>query len=257
MKKDIFLAMLSIFVIFMAISAHGQQGFDQAYTDSPSAMVPYISEGQYYVDGSLNQYSEFDGFELTETGSSSKESTIYQTAAPSGAPVPVAPSSPDILGLDIPPESSIVDYKEAPRSAEAEDSLIAATDFAPTDFAKAGIDRADTSATGFSSGQQRRATSSEKSTYPSSISAAVPGGVIARNELYLSYVPQTTGACRLFGWQPMWLQISSSGPLWIYEWYPNGELSVKYLGYSSAGWNKKWFNGDVPGWHILQYYCNG
>lgn len=55
----------------------------------------------------------------------------------------------------------------------------------------------------------------------------------------------------------MWLQISSSGPLWIYEWYPNGELSVKYLGYSSAGWNKKWFNGDVPGWHILQYYCNG
>ena len=257
MKKDIFLAMLSIFVIFMAISAHGQQGFDQAYTDSPSAMVPYISEGQYYVDGSLNQYSEFDGFELTETGSSSKESTIYQTAAPSGAPVPVAPSSPDILGLDIPPESSIVDYKEAPRSAEAEDSLIAATDFAPTDFAKAGIDRADTSATGFSSGQQRRATSSEKSTYPASISAAVPGGVIARNELYLSYVPQTTGACRLFGWQPMWLQISSSGPLWIYEWYPNGELSVKYLGYSSAGWNKKWFNGDVPGWHILQYYCNG
>ena len=48
MKKDIFLAMLRIFVIFMAISAHGQQGFDQAYTDSPSAMVPYISEGQYY-----------------------------------------------------------------------------------------------------------------------------------------------------------------------------------------------------------------
>ena len=102
MKKDIFLAMMSIFVIFMAISAHGQQGFDQAYTDSPSAIVPYISEGQYYVDGSLNQYSEFDGLELTETGSSSKESTIYQTVAPSGAPVPVAPSSPDILGLDIP-----------------------------------------------------------------------------------------------------------------------------------------------------------
>ena len=245
MNKTIFLAMMSIFVIFMAISAHGQQGFDQAYTDSPSATVPYLSEGQYYVDGSLNQYSEFDGFELAETSSRSKESTIYQTAASSGAPAPVAPSSPDILGLEIPPESSIVDYKEAPSSAEAEDSLIAATNFAPTDFAKAGIDMADISATGSSFGQQRRATSSEKSTNPSSIRAVVPGEVISRNELYLSYVPQTTGACRLFGWQPMWLQISSSGPLWFYEWYPDGELSVKYLGYSSAGWNKKWFNGEI------------
>jgi hypothetical protein len=23
------------------------------------------------------------------------------------------------------------------------------------------------------------------------------------------------------------------------------------------GWYKGWFCGDIPGWHILQYYCSG
>ena len=55
----------------------------------------------------------------------------------------------------------------------------------------------------------------------------------------------------------MWLQTSGSGPIWFYEWSPNGQLRVNYLGYASAGWQKKWFNGDAPGWHILQYYSQG
>ncbi len=257
MKRTIFLSMMSIFVLLMAISANVQAGsVGRSYTDSQYANAPYLSEDQYYVDGSLDQYSGFDG-DNAETGSGNKMSTVYQVDAPSGAPIPIAPGSPDILGLNIPAESAVIDYREAPGSLEAEDSLIAAIDFAPTDFAATGTDGNYNAAPATSLGQQRRGTSSIEYTYPTSSKAVVLEGVKGKNKLYVGYVPQTTGGCRLFGWQPMWLQVSSSGPVWFYEWYPNGELRVNYLGYSSAGWNKKWLYGDVPGWHILQYYCNG
>jgi hypothetical protein len=85
----------------------------------------------------------------------------------------------------------------------------------------------------------------------------IPQGATTTNKLYVSYVPQTVAGCRLYGWLPMWLQTSRSGPIWFYEWYPSGKLSVNYLGYASGGWQKKWFNGDTPGWHILQYHSRG
>jgi hypothetical protein len=54
------------------------------------------------------------------------------------------------------------------------------------------------------------------------------------------------------------MSTSSSGNIWFYEWYPSGSLDVQYAGYSYyPGWYKRWFVADVPGWHILQYYCNG
>jgi len=243
MKKTAFLAMISIFVVFMAISAIGQGGFGPTYADSDYADVQYRDVQLY--DTAMGR------------GSDLQQGTVYQTAAPSGAPAPIAPISPDILGLNIPAESTVVDYKEAPGSLGAEDSLIGASDFAPTDFAAAGIDRTSNAQPALTMGQQRKGATSTEYTYPSTSKAVVSEVVKAKNKLYVSYVPQTTGGCRLFSWQPMWLQISSSGPVWFYEWYPSGELRVKYLGYSSAGWNKKWFYGDVPGWHILQYYCNG
>lgn len=260
MNKTIFLAMMSFFVLLMALNAQGEPVFEQVYADGQYATAPYLSERQYSVDGRLDQYPEFNadyaGLNVARTGSRF-EGTVYQTAAPSGAPAPDAPRSPDSLGLNIPPESSIVDYREAPTSREAEDSLIATIQFAPADFAASGIDGIYSAGQDLSIGQQRRGTSSIEYTHPSTSKAVVSEEVKAKNKLYVSYVPQTTGGCKLFGWQPMWLQIPDSGPVWFYEWYPNGELRVKYLGYSSAGWNKKWFNGDVPGWHILQYYCNG
>lgn len=275
MNKTIFLAMMSFFILLMALSAQGDPGFEPTYANGQYANgqyaneqysneqysnAPYLSEGQYFIDERVDQYyeynGEYDGLAAARTGPLSK-STIYQTAAPSGAPAPVAPSSPESLRLEIPPESSIVDYREVPKSMDIEDSLISATDFASTDYAATGIGEDALSAAGSSFSQQRRGTSVAEYTYPSSSKAVVPAGVKAKNKLYVSYVPQTTGGCKIFGWQPMWLQIPYSGPVWFYEWYPNGELRVKYLGYSSAGWNKKWFNGDVPGWHILQYYCNG
>ena len=50
----------------------------------------------------------------------------------------------------------------------------------------------------------------------------IPQGITAKNKLYISPVPQTVAGCRLYGWLPMWLQTSGSGPVWFYEWYPNG-----------------------------------
>jgi hypothetical protein len=50
----------------------------------------------------------------------------------------------------------------------------------------------------------------------------------------------------------------SRGYIWFYEWYPSGSLDTQYAGYANyQGWYKRWFFADVPGWHILQYYCNG
>jgi hypothetical protein len=32
----------------------------------------------------------------------------------------------------------------------------------------------------------------------------------------------------------------------------DGRLEVIHLGYSYPGWQKRWFYGDTPVWHILQ-----
>jgi len=56
----------------------------------------------------------------------------------------------------------------------------------------------------------------------------------------------------------MWLDVKGYGPLYSYEWYPNGKLVSQYLAnVPYPSWQKMWFNGDATGWHTLQYYCNG
>lgn len=96
-----------------------------------------------------------------------------------------------------------------------------------------------------------------QASYPAMSAVVVPPGIAAPNKLYVSFVPQTTAGCSMYGWLPMWLQTYGSGPVWFYEWYPNGALNVNSLGYSYPGWHKMWFNGDAPGWHVLQYYSGG
>lgn len=87
----------------------------------------------------------------------------------------------------------------------------------------------------------------------------VPSGGFASNKLYVSYAPQTVASCYLYANLPLWMQTSTYGNIWFYEWYPNSMVpDTNYAGRSySPGWYKRWFYADVPGWHILQYYCNG
>ncbi|MCX6679108.1 MAG: hypothetical protein NTX42_01895 [Methanothrix sp.] len=208
MIKTDFLVKISILLLLMMISAQGQPDFGQTYTDSQYANEVYPPDQ-------------------------------YSSTVPTGAPVPVAPNSPQELGLQIPSESAT--YTEAPPATETSRALIPADAMQYT----GGQVNGDVQKAQYSVGN------------PSSSMMVIPQGATATNKLYVSYVPQTVAGCRLYGWLPMWLQTSVSGPIWFYEWYPSGQLSVNYLGIASRGWQKKWFNADTPGWHILQYHSRG
>ena len=96
---------------------------------------------------------------------------------------------------------------------------------------------------------------STRATYPQ---ATYPPGAVSQNSLYISYAPQTVAGCYLYANLPLWMQVSGRGNIWFYEWYPNGSLDTNYAGnVYYPGWYKRWFFADVPGWHILQFYCNG
>lgn len=220
MNNTAFLAVMSLFLLFMAISAQGQPNSGQLYMDSPQ----YVNEPPSY-------------------GSSfALQANTYSSTVPSGAPVPVAPNSPQELGLQIPSESA--SSTQAPPAAETGRALI------PSGAAYA------VNAAGSANAEVQKAQYSGDYN-PAQSMMVLPQGVAATNKLYVSYVPQTVAGSRLYGWLPMWLLTSGSGPIWFYEWYPSGQLSVNYLGYSSGGWQKKWFYGETSGWHILQYHSQG
>jgi hypothetical protein len=86
----------------------------------------------------------------------------------------------------------------------------------------------------------------------------VPQGTSAPNKFYIPYSPSTVASCYYGQWVPMWLDIRGYGPLYMYEWYPNGRLVSSYMSnIPYPSWKKMWFYGDATGWHTLQYYCNG
>lgn len=236
MNRTAFLAIMSFFVLSMAISAQGQRNSGQPYLDFQYANNLYPTDQHFLGKQDTSIYSDQSAYQTnTEVG--------YSSIVPNGAPVPVEPDSPENLGLQVPAESvaKLTAYAQEPPAAEISQGLIPAS--------------------ASTAGQLTSAVQSAQYNYnyPSQSQSimVVPQGIAATNRLYISNVPQTVAGCTLYGWQPMWLQTFSSGPIWLYEWYPDGRLSVNYLGFSSKGWQKKWFNGDTPGWHILQYYSKG
>jgi hypothetical protein len=157
----------------------------------------------------------------------------YSTSASGGAPTPTAPTSPESMGIQAPAPT---ESEQAPPLQESTQQLLMADESAA-----------------YSAPVETRATA----TSPSYAKLVVPPGGYVPNSLYVPYAPQTVASSNLYANLPLWMDISSSGPVWFYEWYPSGYLDVTYLGYTYPGWFKRWFFGDVPGWHILQYYCNG
>lgn len=236
MNKTAFLAIMSFFILLMAISAQGQRNSGQPYLDSR-----YVNDLSP-TDQIFLSRQDTDLFS-NQTAYETSVDVGYSSTVPSSAPVPVESESPENLGLQVPAESvaKLATYTQAPSAAEISQGLI------PASASTAG-----------------KLTSAVQSAqynynYPSQSQSmmVVPQGTAAKNRLYISNVPQTVAGCTLYGWLPMWLQTFSTGPIWLYEWYPDGRLSVNYLGFSSMGWQKKWFNGETPGWHILQYYSKG
>jgi hypothetical protein len=158
----------------------------------------------------------------------------YSTQTTGGAPIPQSPTSPNALDLQVP---SITSSPQPPSPQERSQELIK-VDQQLAYSAPSGLGATATS--------------------PTYAQMIVPPGGAAANSLYISYAPQTVTGCNLYASLPLWLQTTSTGNAWFYEWYPNGMLDTNYAGNIYApGWYKRWFFADVPGWHILQYYCNG
>jgi hypothetical protein len=217
-KRILPMALAFLLLLITAFSAQGLQSFDPTYTDS--------------------QYSQ----EYGSTGA-------YSSTVPDGAPRPVAPSSAQDLRLSI-PEEETASY-QTPPSKEISQSIIPASSAAVSGAASANRLSSQPQTTQYFGGNY------PTEDYPAQSMIVFPKGRASTNKLYISDVPKTVAGCRLNGWLPMWMQTFSSAPLWFYEWYPSSSLSVNYLGYAGAGWQKRWFNGDTPGWHILQYYSRG
>ncbi|MDD1748435.1 MAG: hypothetical protein LUO89_01030 [Methanothrix sp.] len=160
----------------------------------------------------------------------------YSTIATGGAPTPSTPSSAESLGLQAPAAETT--YQQAPTVQEKTQTLISASQEAAYASAPQGLGATATS--------------------PVYNKVIVPSGGYAPNGLYISYATRTIASCNLYANLPLWMKISGTGNIWFYEWYPNGMLDTQYAGYVYyPNWYKRWFYADVPGWHILQYYCNG
>ncbi len=160
----------------------------------------------------------------------------YSTSTSGGAPTPVTPSSPESLGLQAP--TSPTTSGQSPSVQERSQGLISSSQNAAYASAPQGL----------------KATANS----PTYNQVIYPTGSYSQNSLYISYAPQTVASCNLYANLPLWLKTSGSGNIWFYEWYPNGMLDTQYAGnVNFPGWYKRWFFADVPGWHILQYYCNG
>ncbi len=68
-------------------------------------------------------------------------------------------------------------------------------------------------------------------TSPAIARMVIPPGGYAPNILYVAFAPQTVTGCYLYANLPMWLQTSSYGSAWFYEWYPSGRLDINFAGY--------------------------
>ena len=160
----------------------------------------------------------------------------YSTSTSGGAPAPVAPTSPDSLGLQAP--STVVTSLESPSSLERSQGVMATSQQSAYSAAPRGL-----------------GATANSPVYNQVIG---PGGGYAANNLYVYSAPQTVVSCNLYANLMLWMKTASSGTIWFYEWYPGGTLNTQYAGsVYSPGWYKRWFFADVPGWHILQYYCSG
>jgi hypothetical protein len=160
----------------------------------------------------------------------------YSSNVAGNAPTPSTPSSAESLGLQAP--TDVTTSVQAPSAQENTQTLMSTSQDAAYASAPAGS----------------RGTAAN-AVYNKMI---VPPGGFAPNSLYVSYAPQTVASSNLYANLPLWMKISGKGNAWFYEWYPSGALDTNYIGYISyTGWYKRWFFADTPGWHILQYYCNG
>jgi len=91
---------------------------------------------------------------------------------------------------------------------------------------------------------------------PQAFNNFVPSG----SSLYVYYGGgySTVGATPLGGYLPVYVDMPSSGLLWIMEYYQSlGSWQYHLYVIPSSGWQQLWFHGDVEGWHSIIAYAGG
>jgi hypothetical protein len=68
----------------------------------------------------------------------------------------------------------------------------------------------------------------------------------------------TTAATTLGGFLPVYLDVTTPGTVWLYEYYHStGTWNVQPFTVWTTGSHKLWFYGDVSGWHSIIAYVGG
>jgi hypothetical protein len=219
MNKSIILKLILLLAILSFGGAFSVLGQPNQY---PYNMAGQPDQYPYNMAGQSDQYPY----------NMAGQQAQYSDQTPGNAPIPANPTTPESLGMQTP---SAMASQFSPTAQEKSQGVITST-------------------------QQLAYAAAPSSSYATATSptVVVPTGTYAPNSLYVFYAPQTTAGCYLNANVPLWMKISGSGNIWFYEWYPDGRLVTNYAGnVYYPGWYKRWFYADVPGWHILQYNCNG
>ncbi|MGV8089583.1 MAG: hypothetical protein ACP5OM_04870, partial [Methanothrix sp.] len=225
-----------------SIEGTGPVGANIPYQGSSSTQPPY-QKG--YAEG-FAESPESSSVSAT----SSSQGSLYQ-APWIGGPVEDRMTA-ESLGFSIPQAESF----------SPDESLNFVSHPIPAMTAGEAYGQDNSAMLGFEAGSGiSKATSSSPGSTSSKVGSTgwyYPGLVRSSNRLYVQTASglATVAGCSYRGYLPLWAEIKSKGYFFVYEWYPKTSTPlVRSWGWSVPGCKKGWFTGDVPGWHVISYYC--
>lgn len=232
MKLYLTLSVTFLVMINVALGAVGDVGI----SDTASALQP---EQSFSARTNANSYMPYESGLSSLAGYSSNLNAQSNYPAPQiGGPMQEQRTA-EQLGLSQPQMESF--------SPDASLGFVSASQ---------PVDMTQMMSAPVQSSMQPSAQPSVQATLAGSSVWYYPSSVVSANRFYVQTASgfRTVGGCSFKGYLPLWADIKSSGNFFVYEWYPGQSTpSVRWWGWTGAGWKKGWFCGDVPGWHVLCY----
>ncbi|HQJ62912.1 MAG TPA: hypothetical protein PLD72_06275, partial [Methanothrix soehngenii] len=258
--RHFLLATMAVFLITTGISFALVGDVDESdlYMQSDQGLSGIASENSVGLSASIEGTgpvgANAGGFtEPSESSSvsvTSSQGSLYQAPWISG---PVEDQmTAESLGLSIPKAESF----------SPDESLNFVSHPIPTMTAGDAYGQDGSAMQGYEAGSGiSKATSSSPGSTSSNVGSTgwyYPGLVTSSNRFYVQTASglATVAGCSYRGYLPLWAEIKSKGYFFVYEWYPKTSTPlVRSWGWSVPGCKKGWFTGDVPGWHVISYYC--
>ncbi|HQE71874.1 MAG TPA: hypothetical protein PLO30_05070 [Methanothrix soehngenii] len=255
-----FLLAMAVFLITTSISLALVGDVDESdlYMQSDQGLSGIASENSVGLSASIEGTgpvgANAGGFtEPSESSSvsvTSSQGSLYQAPWISG---PVEDQmTAESLGLSIPKAESF----------SPDESLNFVSHPIPTMTVGGSYGQDGSAMQGYEAGSGiSKATSSSPGSTSSNVGSTgwyYPGLVTSSNRFYVQTASglATVAGCSYRGYLPLWAEIKSKGYFFVYEWYPKTSTPlVRLWGWSVPGCKKGWFTGDVPGWHVISYYC--